>query len=188
VKKSTSKNQEHRRAANPPSDLKMVKASLGESPASISSKLPRTIKIRREKGYHTHYIGRCSDGTQFMAFVVGVLPKAKKAVGRNGNLLWYAVLHLFDSQGQHLKTQSAFLGAKAFANELVDVDATLNEVVRRLGSVRYSDVEIGLFSVQIDGHKFGLVDASIPKEGYQRIDLLPNQLVFFPPWDGTYST
>jgi formate hydrogenlyase regulatory protein HycA len=123
-----------------------------------------------------------------MAFVVGVLPQSRKESARNRNLSWYAVLHLFDSQGKHLRTQSALLGTKAFANDLVDVDATLNEIVRRLGSVRYGDLEIGLFSVQIDGHKFGLVDASIPEEGYQRIDLLPNQLVFFPPWDGTYST
>jgi formate hydrogenlyase regulatory protein HycA len=95
---------------------------------------------------------------------------------------------MFDPQGRYLRTQSSLLGAKAFANELVDVDATLDEMVRKLGKTRYSDIEVELFSVQIDGHKFGLVDASIPEEGYLRIDLLPNQLAFFPPWDGTYST
>jgi formate hydrogenlyase regulatory protein HycA len=172
--------------ANSVGDLSKSKTSSSSAKFKTGT-VPNRIKIRREKRYHTHYIGKIDDGTQFMAFIVGV-PPTKKAHGRKRNLVWYGVLHMFDSQGRHLRTQSSLLGAKAFANELLDVDATLDEMVRKLGKTRYSDIEVELFSVQIDGHKFGLVDASIPEEGYVRIDLLPNQLAFFPPWDGTYST
>jgi hypothetical protein len=108
VKKSISESQKRPRAANSSCDFTMVDASSGDSTKSTPSTLPNTIKIRREKGYHTHYIGRCGNGTQFMAFIVGVAP-AKKVRSPAGNLLWYAVLHLFDSQGQHLRTQSALL-------------------------------------------------------------------------------
>jgi formate hydrogenlyase regulatory protein HycA len=54
--------------------------------------------------------------------------------------------------------------------------------------VTYGNVKVGLFQVQIDGHTFGLVDASVPEEGYVSIHLLPNDLAFFEPWDGTYDT
>ena len=57
-----------------------------------------------------------------------------------------------------------------------------------LGKVQYGDVKISLFQVQIDGHTFGLVDASEPEEGYLSIHLLPDDLAFFEPWDGTYDT
>jgi hypothetical protein len=61
-------------------------------------------------------------------------------------------------------------------------------MIRKLGSITYCDITVQRFSVEIDGNTFGLVNASIPKKGYQRIDLVPNGLAFFPPWDGTYDT
>jgi formate hydrogenlyase regulatory protein HycA len=67
-------------------------------------------------------------------------------------------------------------------------EARLTEMIVALGKVRYANVEVGLFQVQIDGHTFGLVDASEPNEGYESIHLLPNDLAFFAPWDGTYDT
>lgn len=148
--------------------------------------IPKKIKIRREKGYHTGYIGRWKDGTQFMAFIVGV--PVTRTSSAQGKVTWYAVLHRFDSEGKHLGTESSLLGTNEFAHQLKGAQATLRKMIRTLGTVKYCDVEVALFSVRIDGHKFGLVDASIPKEGYERIDLLPNGLAFFPPWDGTYET
>ena len=57
-----------------------------------------------------------------------------------------------------------------------------------LGEVSFEDVEVELFSIEIDGFTFGLVDGSEPDEGIIRVDLLPNDLAFFEPWDGEYDT
>ncbi|HEY6972466.1 MAG TPA: hypothetical protein VJA94_24875 [Candidatus Angelobacter sp.] len=148
---------------------------------------PAKIKIRREEGYHTHYIGTSEDGTQFMGFVVGVPIRTNiQEIGRK--LRWYAVLHCFDSRGNHQGTNASFLATKEFAYQIPDAEPKLVNMIKALGTVQYGDVKVGQFSVEIDGHQFGLIDASVPEEGYQRIDLVPNDLAFFPPWDGTYET
>jgi hypothetical protein len=164
--------------------------SRGGTPRPTKSKadtVPGKIRIRREEGYHTHNIGRCKDRTKFMAFIVGV-PTRGKLRADYRKLRWYAVLHRFDLDGKHLDTKALFLGTKAFAYQLNRPEAKLDELIRALGPVTYGDVEIRLFSVRIEDTVFGLVDASVPEERYQRIDLVPNGLAFFPPWDGTYET
>lgn len=148
--------------------------------------LPGKIRIKRVENHHTHHIGRGSDGTQFMAFIVGVPMKQTNRI--HHKLKWYAILHRFDPEGRHLGTETTFLGTKEFAHELNGAETRLKRMIRTLGTVKYCDVEVAPFSVRIDGHTFGLVDASTPAEGYERIDLLPNGLAFFPPWDGTYET
>lgn len=162
----------------------------GGTPRPTKSKadaVPRKIRIRCEEGYHTQYIGRRKDGTQFMAFIVGV-PTRGKLRADDRKVRWYAVLHRFDPDGKHLDTKALFLGTKTFAYQLNKPEAKLDELIRTLGPVTYGDVEIRFFSVRIEGTVFGLVDASVPEERYQRIDLVPNGLAFFPPWDGTYET
>ena len=44
------------------------------------------------------------------------------------------------------------------------------------------------FSVQVDGFRFGLVDASKPDEDYESVHLLPNDFAFFAPWNGEFDT
>ena len=67
-------------------------------------------------------------------------------------------------------------------------EAILKRMIKKLGRVTYGDIEVSLFSVRINGHLFGLIDASEPEEDYYMIELVPNGLAFFPPWDGTYET
>lgn len=150
--------------------------------------VPDKIRIRREKGYHTDRIGKLRDGRQFMAFIVGVGRRPIRS--ERGSLKWYAVLHLFDAEGNHVGTKVSFLGSGAFASQLHGAEAKLTTMVRSLGPVKYSDVAVKLFSIKIKGLVFGLIDASIPSKKYRytRVDLVPNGLAFFPPWDGTYST
>jgi formate hydrogenlyase regulatory protein HycA len=151
--------------------------------------VPQTIKVLREEGYHTDQVGKYGGGNQFMAFVTATLPmplpedwQARKR--------WYAVLHTFDKKGNHLNTKAWFAGTTASGERqaVERAEARLAEMIVALGTVRYGDVKVGLFQVQIDGHTFGLVDASEPDEGYESIHLLPNDLAFFAPWDGTYDT
>jgi hypothetical protein len=149
--------------------------------------IPQMIKIRREEHYHTHYVGRLKNGGQFMGFIVAIPPKASTH-RTTRKVRWYAVLHRFDSSGNHLGTESLFLGTQTYASELNDPEGKLKKMIAKLGPSKYGAVEIKLFSTLIDGSVFGLVDASELEKSYQRIDLVPNGLAFFPPWDGTYET
>ena len=154
-----------------------------------SARIPEKIWIRHEPGYRTRHIGKYGKGNQFMAFVVAAGPR-----NRLFNIKWYATLHLFDREGNHIESQISYLGSSQYATNLgggwtlEEIDEFKNDIVHELGNVRYCDIRIKLFSVKFDGHRFGLVDASIPKEHYVRVDLLPNDLAFFPPWNGDYET
>src|SRR5258708_16153881 len=169
----------------------MPKTHLDEArlpPSSVRWKgITKKLKIRREEGYHTHNIGRYRNGDQFMGFVVAAEPHGRTS-SKSGKLRWYAVLHRFDSAGRHLATEASYLGLKAWGIEVKNADATLSRMIHGFGPIQYGDIEIEPISVEIDGHTFGLVNSSIPKEGYSRVDLLPNNLAFFPPWDGSYET
>jgi formate hydrogenlyase regulatory protein HycA len=151
--------------------------------------VPRTIKIRREAGYHTDQIGKYGDGNQFMGFVTATLPLPLPSDWQ-AHKRWYAVLHTFDKKGKHLNTEAWFAGTTADGEweTLQRARTRLAEMIAALGSVKYGNVKVGLFQVQIEGYTFGLVDASEPDEGDECIQLLPNDLVFFEPWDGTYDT
>jgi len=154
--------------------------------------VPTTIKITREEGYHTDTIGKCSDGRQFLAFVVASLPleKLRAPDGWQKHKQWHAVLHTFDRIGKHLNTEVWTAGTTANGERQVieRARARLSEMLAALGSVKYGDVKVSLFRVEVGGREFGLVDASEPDEDYESIHLLPNDLAFFEPWDGTYDT
>lgn len=64
-------------------------------------------------------------------------------------------------------------------------------MVAELGEVEYADIGIRLFEIGIDGCTFGLVDVSQPEEGPKfadRVAMLPGDLLFHAPWDGSYCT
>jgi formate hydrogenlyase regulatory protein HycA len=155
----------------------------------VAVEVPQSIKIAREKGYHTDRIGKYAAGNQFMGFVTATAPRPRPK-DRKTPWRWYAVLHTFDKKGKHLNTDAWFAGtAGSGARKAVTrAEAKLDQMIAALGQVKYGDIKVGLFQVPIDGHTFGLVDASEPEEGYASIHLLPNNLAFFEPWDGTYDT
>jgi len=151
--------------------------------------VPRKIRILREPGYHTDQIGKYGDGQQFMGFVTATLPTPLPDDGEPQKR-WYAVLHTFDKHGTHQHTEAWFAGTTSEGERRVveSAETRLAEMIRSLGNVRYGHVRVQRFQVEIDGQTFGLVDASEPEEDYESIHLLPNDLAFFPPWDGTYDT
>jgi formate hydrogenlyase regulatory protein HycA len=154
--------------------------------------VPSRIPIAREEGYHTDTIGKCEDGRQFMAFVVASMPLDKLRVpeGWQTHKRWHAVLHTFDKLGQHLHTEvwTAGTTADGEAQVIERAKSRLAEMLAKLGKVKYGGVKVSLFRVEVDGREFGLIDASEPEEDYESIHLLPNDLAFFEPWDGTYDT
>jgi hypothetical protein len=151
--------------------------------------IPAVIPIVREEGYHTDQVGQYGSGQQFMAFVTATIPIPPPKDWQSRKR-WYAVLHTFDTEGRHLKTETDFAGTTADGERAVieRAQASLSRMLGALGPVTYCDVRVRLFSVQVDGETFGLVDASVPEEEYESVHLLPNDLAFFDPWDGTYDT
>jgi formate hydrogenlyase regulatory protein HycA len=107
---------------------------------------------------------------------------------------WYAVLHKFDGRGNHIGTDHRFSSVTEPHEERQAIDrasAKLDEMVAALGVVEYANIEIKLFSVVINGKRFGLVDVSEPDEGPEfsdRVAMEPGNLLFHAPWNGNYDT
>jgi len=154
--------------------------------------IPDKILISRLEDYHTHFIGVCEDGRQFMSFVVASLPEdIPRDVQHHKR--WYAVLHLFDADGNHLSTNAHFAGltADGEAEVLDKAYAIQDAMMSELGAVEWADVTVRPFSVLIDDRVFGLVDTSFHSEVgeyYETVTLLPNDFVFTEPWDGDFDT
>jgi len=152
--------------------------------------LPEKIKIVREEGYHTHYIGKYRTRRQFMAFVVASLPDGKLPEDWPEQKRWYSIVHLFDKDGNHTETKHKYIGTTADGEKNVIKKGLIQlaKMLQEIGPIKYANIQVKLFEVEIDGRKFGLKDASVSDEGYESIHLIPNDLAFFPPWDGSYDT
>ncbi len=150
--------------------------------------IPRRIRIEQVPDYYTRFIGRCADGRQFMAFVVASLPTPVPRDWRR-HKRWYTVLHTFDGRGRHVSTEARFAGTTADGEDQVTERAQSwrQEMLARLNGYRFCDVEVRLFSALVDGSSFGLVDTTDEELG-ESVTLWPNDLVFHPPWDGSYDT
>ena len=150
--------------------------------------IPQKIKIKRIPDYYTKTIGRYADG-QFMAMLTATLPMPIPKDWEKQKR-WYSVLHAFTKDGRHKKTDAWFAGTESEGDEVIAIRARKkrDEMVASLEGHTFCDVEIELFSVQIDGFTFGLVDASKPDEDYESVHLLPNHFAFFEPWDGEFDT
>jgi formate hydrogenlyase regulatory protein HycA len=154
--------------------------------------VPEKIKIEFVPRSPTNRIGThgSAEGRdQFFGCVVATLAEPGGSDWRSGKR-WYAILHRFDADGRHVGTDHFFAGTTADGEAAVVASAEekLKEWLGRLVSPSYEDVWIRRFSVTIDGSVFGLVDGSDPEGDEESILLLPNDLVFFPPWDGSYDT
>jgi hypothetical protein len=150
--------------------------------------IPNRIKIKRVPDYYTKTIGRYADG-QFMAMITATLPMPIPKDWEHQKR-WHSVLHTFTKDGRHKKTDAWFAGTTSEGEEAVGIRARKkrDEMVASLEGHVFCDVEIELFSVQVDGFTFGLVDASKPEENYESVHLLPNDFAFFEPWNGEFDT
>ncbi len=154
-----------------------------------------------------HHVGRCGPANQFMAFVTGAFPADWWSDRYPPEYLrscwadhkrWYAVLHRFDSGGDHLSTEARSGGTSAGGErEAIERAARLlDDMLASLGESRPCDIEVRPFGVEIDGYFFGLVyrsedadDPDDPGAVCEYVILEPNDIMFHPPWDsGEYST
>jgi formate hydrogenlyase regulatory protein HycA len=152
--------------------------------------IPKLIPIAYEPNFYTRYVGRFGKGRQFMAFVVATLSK-RKVKDPAKHKRWYAVLHTFDARGIHLGTEHWFAGTTAEGEKEVCERAQKKrlEMLEKLEPYELCNIKVKLFSTEIDGQLFGLVDSSEPEEGFEdRVTLWPNDFLFTAPWNGVYST
>jgi formate hydrogenlyase regulatory protein HycA len=164
---------------------------------------PLRIPISREEEYYTHHIGATVSGGYFMAFVTANIGPLNYAILTADDWMrrkkWFSVIHHFDTDGKHLKSEIETHGTTADGEEAVVTTAwnVLNQKLAALGDVTYCDIAVQRFQVEYDGCTFGLLtaeecgmfdEAEDDEEMRYHIYLLPDDLVFYPPWTGEYDT
>lgn len=149
--------------------------------------LPTRIPVTRMEDEHTYYMGLTEDKRQFWAYNTFAFAKPIAEIETDD---WsefrneYLVLHTFDESGNHINTRSLLLGTTADYDENMIV-TNLEKWLKELGSVYFSDINIKLFNVNIEGVTFGL----IPDVESGTIELQPSSTISFQaPWDGEYYT
>lgn len=159
--------------------------------------IPEAIPVSREGGNYSSCMGLYSlddEDNQFWGQVVAfhTRPLEPQPTGWYPEKRWYAVLHKFDGWGRHIGTDHWFAGVdRPWGDAPERANAKLDAMVTALGEVEYADITIRLFEVEIDGCIFGLVDVSRPEEGpafAEQVAMEPGNLLFCPPWDGSYSS
>jgi formate hydrogenlyase regulatory protein HycA len=146
-----------------------------------------------------HCVGRYDGDKQFMAFVSGAFPDDNQYPSPGSNWRdikrWLAVIHRFDSAGNHLSSEARVGGYDAEGRDVAGEKAwdRLGEIFEEL-SLKHPepcDIFVKLFSVEIDGITHGLIYENYSQgddEG-EYVTLEPNDIMFCPPYDdGEYST
>lgn len=146
--------------------------------------IPSKIPIQRIEDYHTHFIGKTRDGKQFFGYETFVFANGIPSSDWEKSRKEYAVLYIFDKEGNHLKTDHCFVGMTSDINHSI-TRSKLEQMISELGDVEFTDIEVKPFQTIIDGIVFGL----IPNEEYETVDLEPSSTIsFHEPWDGEYDT
>jgi len=131
--------------------------------------IPKRIPIQREENAHTHYIGKYHEGLQYMGFVFFARSHQARPI---------AVLHLLDTDGNHVKSE-------AWENEDICLaEEALKKAIEKLPEAKPDHIRARPFSVELNGMKFGL----IPCDDEDCVQYVPYGLSFYPPWNGLYDT
>ncbi len=149
--------------------------------------IPDKIRIALMEDLHTEFIGRTENGKQFLGLLpfvysqpIDTIPKGAKLLEYQRN---YAVLHVFDEDGNLLYTNHMYGGTRAESDE-DELSSELLIKIAELGEVEYTDVEVRLFQTYIEGFMFGF---EVDQEA-ETVTLMPSNIMFMEPWDGGYYT
>ncbi|GAA1398376.1 hypothetical protein ACFQZ4_08420 [Catellatospora coxensis] len=134
---------------------------------------PALIRIAYEPDHgRTNRIGRYADG-QFFAIVHGTHLNAIGDIG--------VALLLFDHTG-------AYTGSRIHNDVPLDDAHELRErLIAELPDVAYGDIAVRPFSVREGDIAWELVDQTA-EHGEPRVSFYPMDIMFAPPWDGTFDT
>ena len=135
--------------------------------------VPPLIRIARVGDYRTHSIGRFAGG-QF--YGDELFDPKSDGVGHGT-----VVLHRVDDRGHHLGSTVRTKVPYELTEEQLSV------LLAELPQWSYADIAIRPFRVELAGVIHELVDQS-EDHGAPRVGLYPQDLMFTPPWDGSYST
>ena len=147
-------------------------------------RIPTKLLIARMEYYHTHHLGQVNDGRLFWGYETFVFTRPYAEIKDEWQKFRkeYAILHLFDKEGNHLETKY-WSGITESDGDKTSMK--VEELVSNLGKIKYKDIKVKLFQTPIEGIVFGLV----PNLENETINLEPGAIISFEePWDGEYST
>ncbi|GAA1641620.1 hypothetical protein [Catellatospora bangladeshensis] len=134
---------------------------------------PELIRIAYEpRSGRTECIGRYLDG-QFWAVVHGTRRNRPGEIG--------VALFLFGHDGTYVRSE---------VHDDVPLEqahALREQLVGQLAEVAYGDIAVRTFSVRPGDVTWELVDRTVT-HGLPRVCFYPMDIMFSPPWSGTYST
>jgi hypothetical protein len=139
----------------------------------VARKPPELIRIAYERdSMRTDALGRYADG-QFLALTHGTRTNSPGMIG--------VAVFLFDHFGTLIRAD--------IHNDvpLDEADALRGNLIRDLADIAYGDIGIRTFAVECEGVTWTLVDQT-EKFGEPRVSFYPLDILFKPPWDGTYDT
>lgn len=151
---------------------------------------PDKLRIPAEDRFD--FVGRCGD-TQVLAFTTGAFPDGydwKRYADPHvdewrRDKMWIAVLHLFDSQGNHTSSQARLGGYDIEGHYVAGEKALfqLTKMLRELGPLETCDIYVELFSVVLDNVTHGLFYTHFCEEGFEAewVMLKPRDIMFHPP-------
>jgi hypothetical protein len=158
---------------------------------------PTRLRILRDEHRFTN-VGRLAGGSQFMAGVVGAFPVGYRVSADDWqtNKRWQAVVHYFDAEGRHLRTDVRLGGVEADDRAAAKAFGHLNTIHDELaagGKPEFGDIWVQCFSVEIDGIRYQLqyerCEDGDEEDWYESVMFWPWDIMFHPPWDsGQYST
>lgn len=144
---------------------------------------PTIIAIDHDD-YHARYVGRLSDGRQFL-LTEPFVPAAESDPRRE-----FVALYIFDEHGRFLEARIDDLSSRA-GLALGDVRRIFEQRLAELGPFEYRRIEVQPFEIDRFGTAFGLL-LRPPEEGDDDwwVELQPgNYMAFHEPWDsGEYDT
>jgi hypothetical protein len=147
---------------------------------------PELIPIKQMEDYHTHYMGRFSDGRQFWGreriWAHKPIPETGKVERHE-----FTALYIFDYSGNHITTKHKYFGKSEQVNSAVfsEMVGTLENWINSEGEWQFANILVKPFLMNIDGFEFGL----LPNQEAECIELLPDHAIaLYPPWDGEYYT
>ncbi|MFD7494072.1 hypothetical protein ACFV8T_16910 [Streptomyces sp. NPDC059832] len=165
--------------------------------------VPAIIPIAHEPDYRTDTIGRYADG-QFLASITYAFPDGFTIDdGWEEHKRLYTVLHRFDHEGRHVDSDIRCAGTWAEQLQrppgedsvMARAQSRMTALLDGLPGREYGDIAIRPFRLTVDGVLFGLVverhdggEDECDEDEDDWVELYPDQLGFYAPWDGQYDT
>jgi hypothetical protein len=146
-----------------------------------SKQIPKRIPIALQEPMDL--IGTYVDG-QFWGHVVD---EEKPCTSKDFEDNIYSMVHLFDKNGKFIQTKFEKT-PKSSENAFEIACNTLDQMLSQLPKAKFQKIAIDLFEDEVDGMQIGLLDDSDDEDEEVKAVLIPEGLVFFPPWDGNFDT